>query len=135
MATDLKTEQPTSVTALVSGIVQDAQELVKQQFALFKSELRADLHNVEVALQVLSIAAGVFLIGGVLIGGALALGLQAAVPELPLWAWTAIVGGVFFVFGAILLAAGLAKLRAVQTPLESSAEGLKENLQWKMNPK
>jgi len=32
-----------SVTKLVTGILNDAQELIKQQFALFKSEVRADL--------------------------------------------------------------------------------------------
>ena len=45
MATDLKSTQEPSVTALVTGIISDAEELFKQQFELFKHEVRDDFRK------------------------------------------------------------------------------------------
>jgi hypothetical protein len=138
MATDIKTEptssEPqTSVTTLVSGIVHDAQELAKQQFELFKQEVRADIRNLTVGVQVLSIAGAFALTGLVMLGVAIALALTLT--GLDPWACYLIVAGGSFVIAGIFLGIGVAKLREVHTLPEQSAEALKENLQWKMTPK
>ena len=39
MATDLHDGTETSVTGLVKGIIEDVQQLTKQQFTLFKQEI------------------------------------------------------------------------------------------------
>jgi Putative Actinobacterial Holin-X, holin superfamily III len=135
MATDLKNENEPSMTSVVSGIVHDAQELLEQQVELLKHEIRADIRQAKVATQVLSVGAAFGLVGGLLLGVALALLLQFAAPDLPLWACYAICGGALLALGAGFFAAGVAKLHAINPVPEQSAEALKENLQWTMKPK
>ena len=40
MATDLQNQNDTSLTGLVKGIIDDVQDLTKQQFNLLKQELK-----------------------------------------------------------------------------------------------
>jgi hypothetical protein len=136
MAAELRNdnEQTASVTALVSGIVRDAELLLKQQFDLFKTELRQDAHYVEISTEVLCAGAFIGFVGLLLLGNALSLGLEAAWPDLPLWAWYAIVGAVVLVVGTVLTIAGVVKLHSVNPLPAKTAEGLKENFQWKTKP-
>ncbi len=135
MATDLHDEQQQSVTTLVSGILQDAQELLKQQFELLKCEVREDVRKARAALHLLAIAAGVALVGGVLLGLGMAMGLQAAVPDLPLWACFAIFGAIFLAVGGGIYAAGWGQLHTINPIPERSGDALKENVKWITNPK
>jgi hypothetical protein len=135
MATDARNEQYTSVTALVSGILQDGQLLVKQQFDLLRQELRAEAHKAVTAAQVLVAGVSVGWIGVILLAIGAALGLQAAVPDLPMWASFVIVGGFFVVLGALLCAFGWTKLPGVDSLPHETADALKENLQWTTNHK
>lgn len=136
MATDLRneTEQAASMTTLVSGIVRDAEQLLKQQFELFKAELRQDVQHVKIAMRVLAGGVAIGFVGLLLLGNALALGLETAWPDLPLWAWYAIAGAVVLVVGIILAIAGVVRLGSVSPLPEKTAEGLKENFQWKTKP-
>jgi len=135
MATDVKNDNEQSVTSLVGGIVQDAQDLLKQQFELLKHEVRSDIAKLKSGFQVLAIGAGIALLGCILFSIALALGLQAAVPSLPLWACFAIVGVVFLAIGGGLLAMGSGQLHNVNPLPEETGEALKENVQWITNRK
>ena len=45
MATDLHTEPGVSVTSLLRGIVSDAQDLIQQQLALFRAEIKDDFRK------------------------------------------------------------------------------------------
>ena len=49
MATDLRTGPEPSVTALVTGIISDAQDLFRQQLALFKEEVTSEFHKAKEA--------------------------------------------------------------------------------------
>jgi uncharacterized membrane protein YqjE len=137
MANDLHVQSPPepSVTALVSGIIHDIQELLKQQVTLFRVEIREDLRKTKEA--VVSLAAGllVTLLGAFLLSLALPLLLWWAAPALPPWACFAIVGGALTALGAILLYAGVKKLEAANPLHDQSVEALKENVQWLTNPK
>jgi F0F1-type ATP synthase assembly protein I len=135
MATDVKNDQASSVTSLVSGIVEDAQELLKQQFELFKRELHADARKFATALAAFGIAACVGLISTLLLGITLSLLLNYVAPALPLWAAFAIVTAVFLICGGGLCVAGWAKLRSINPLSDQTAETLKENVQWIMKPK
>lgn len=136
MAAELRNEneQAASVTTLVSGIVRDAEQLLKQQFDLFKTELRQDVHDIKVSMRVLSAGAVIGFVGLLLLGHALALGLEVAWPDLPLWAWYAIAGAMVLVVGIVLTVAGRVRLRSVNPLPDKTAEGLKENFQWKTKP-
>jgi hypothetical protein len=143
MANDMPVQSPPepSVTALVSGIIHDIQELLKQQVTLFRVEIRDDLRKAKQA--VVSLAAGllVTLLGAVLLFTALPLllwwatGGDAGPASLPLWACFAIAGGVLSALGGILLFAGVRRLEAANPLHDQSVEALKENVQWLTNPK
>jgi hypothetical protein len=130
MATDLRGEQAPSVASLGSGIIEDAQELLIQQFELFKQEVRADVRRIKVATQVLGFGAGLGLVGSLLLGVTCCLLLQDVAPALPLWACFALVGGIFLTFGGGVYAVGMALLSRVNPLPEQTAAALKENVQW-----
>ena len=142
MASDAQTTNPAttaapteSVTSLVTGILGDAERLLKQQFRMLKHEVREDLRKTAAAS--MSMAAGglVLLYGVLLLLFALPLLLATYVPAVPLWAWFAIVGAVVTVAGACLLYAGKKKFDSFNPLPDETAEALKENVQWITKPK
>jgi H+/Cl- antiporter ClcA len=135
MATGVKSENDASVTSLVSGIINDAQELLKQQFQLFKQEVREDLRKSREAALVLGLGIALGLIGAILLALMLAHLLAWAAPQMPLWVCYGICGGVIFAIGLGLYVAGLAKFDSLNPLPKESARTLKENVQWITNPK
>jgi len=122
------------VTGLVSGIIGDAQELLKQQVALVRAEIKADFRR--------TVAAGLLI----------AVGAMAALPAIFLlcnlfvyllheeagltrWAGYGIVGGVFVVLSAVLIGVGIQRFRSFNPMPDQSVEAFKENVRWMTNPK
>src|SRR5262245_46198438 len=101
MTNELETEP--AVTTLVSGIVQDAQELVRQQLTLFQVEFKIGMHRTAAAVIPLAAGAVVCLIAGIILAAALAVLLPTIWPGLPQWAGFAIVGGLCGALGAALV--------------------------------
>lgn len=133
--TGVTTTEPT-VTSLLSGIVNDAQELIKQQLLLFRHELMDDVNRAREALP--SLGAGVVLVlaAVLFLGMTVALLLNWAVGDahLPLWACYLIVTVVFGVVGCSLLF--LAKKNLESLPMShQAAEATKENVEWLTKPK
>jgi hypothetical protein len=135
MATDLQTGSEPSVTNLVTGIINDAQELMKQEFALLKAEIKDDLNKTKQAAISEGIGAAIALVGGLLLGLMLVYLLNWLAPGLPLWGCYGIVGIVFIACGAALLYAGQKKLGSINLLPEQSIQALRENVQWIKNPK
>lgn len=134
MATDV-TDQNTTVTGLVSGIIDDTQRLFKQQAELLKADIKKDIKEAKEA-GVSMIAAGALLgSGGLLLLFALVHLLSWAIEDLPLWGSFGIVGGVLALAGGIAFYRGREKLDNLNPLPENSAQALQENLQWKTNPK
>jgi len=137
MANDVQTgaEQP-SLTSLVSGIVQDVQDLIKQQMAYTQREIQEDLRRTKEAVTPMAIGLGVSL---------LALGLLCVMlvhllhwltdGRLPLWGCYAIVGVLLAVAGGVLFYAGKKQLDSFNPLPDKSVEALKENVQWLTNQK
>ena len=130
MATDLHPDQSASVTSLVSGIVHDAQDLMKQQLELLKAEVRDDFRKVRDASEMLGAGAGLALMGGILLTLTLVHLLNWLIPDMPQWAAYGIVAVVFIAGGAGLYLAGKRMLDKVNPLPEQTAEALKENVQW-----
>src|SRR5690348_8377647 len=130
MPTTLQDPPPASMTSLVSGIISDAQELVKQQLALFRAEIKEDLRKTKEASLFLAFGAGVALLGGLVLNLAIPLLLNWAWPQLPLWAAFAIVGSVEAAIGAALIIKAVERFKTVNPLPEQTVEGLKENLRW-----
>jgi hypothetical protein len=134
MASNVQSNSGASVGGLVSGIVEDAQELVGQQLRLFKQEVRQDFHQAREAAGILAVAASALTVGAVILGFMLVYLLAWAAPTLPLWACHGIVGAVITSAGALLAWLGMQKLSTVNPVPEQTAKALEENLEWKTTP-
>ena len=120
-----------SGTAMVQGIIDDAQELIRQQFALFKAEIKDDVRKAKEAL--ISFAFGLLMVipGCILLLIMLPQLVNWLVPELPMWVCYGIVGGVLAVLGGALVYLGVRKLESAMP--EQSMAALKENVRWTTN--
>jgi len=135
MATDVKPAPDTSLTELVTGILHDAQDLIKQQFDLLKVEVLDDLRKTRDAGILMGLGVGVALVGGLLLILMLVYLLNWAVPDLPLWASFGIWGVIACVAGLGLFYAGKQKFASFNPLPNQTAQALKENVKWITNPK
>jgi len=140
MATDVReTAQPNaphdngpSVTSLVTGIVNDTQELIKKHLELFRTEVKEDFTKTKQALIPLIVGVVVMGVGALLICFTLVnLIYWAAFPHLELWVCDAIVAGTFVLVGGILVYAGKKRFDTFN-PLPDKT--IKE-IQWTIKPK
>jgi len=141
MATEVQNYSEQSVTSLVSGIVSDFQDLVKQQMRLTRQEIEADLRKTKEGVSSLAIGGGLALLGA--FAGCLAVAHLLhwlAAPagsdpsSLPLWASFAITALLFLSGAGIAFVAGKKKLDALRNPLPDTSLAMKENLEWKTKP-
>jgi hypothetical protein len=119
-----------SVTSLISGIIGDVQELSRQQLALFKSEITADLRRTREVAVSWSIGLGVALVGALMLCLMLVYLLNWATGW-PLWVCFGIVGVIALAGGAVLFYSGKKSLE--QFTLDRSVTALKENVQCLTN--
>ena len=142
MSADLQrpTESQPSMTELVRGIVDDAQELIKQQVAMVRAEIRQDMQKTKEAVLSLAAGVGVAVLGVILLCFMLAHllhwltgppGMDPA--SLPLWGCFAIVGGVLLIAGVALIFVGLRRFQTFNPLPDQSAQALEENAKWLKN--
>jgi hypothetical protein len=134
MATDLRNSEP-QLAEIVTGIVNDAQELMKHQFTLFRAELKADLRKSKEAALSLACGAALAVLGGLLLSHALVHGLAWAAPALPLWACYVIVAAAYLLAGGWLLYVGKSRFDSFNPLPDETVDAAKENVQWLMNSK
>jgi len=124
----------TSMTQLLSGIVSDAQNLARQQFAMFRTELKEDVRRTKQALVALVCGLALVSVGAALLCFMAVHGLHAAF-ELPLWACFGIVGGTLTVGGGLAFYAAVRQFNEFNPLPDESAQALKENVQWISHPR
>jgi len=142
MATEVQNHTEPSLTSLVSGIVNDIQDLVKQQLQLTRREIEEDLRKTKEAASILALGLAIAFLGAIpfclMLVHLLHWLASPALTDparLPLWACHGVVAVVLFVLGASLAAVGRQKFKSVH-PLDNPAtEALKENVQWLTKPK
>jgi uncharacterized membrane protein YqjE len=117
-----------SVAPLLTGIVNDIQDLLKQNLALFKVEVRDDVRKTKEAAAVLGVGAALAAVGGLHLSLMLVF-LLARIPRIDLWVCFAIVGAVFLGVGLALFVRGKKKLESFNPLPDESAEALMENVQ------
>jgi hypothetical protein len=141
MATDVKNSvfdhnnSAESAASTVADIIRDAHELVSQQLALFRAEIREDLKKTRKAATPMILGVIVGFIGGVLLCLMLVQLLYWVNPNLTLWGSYAIVGAVLTISGAVLFFIGKERFSSINPLPEKTAQSLKENLQWTSQPK
>jgi hypothetical protein len=130
MITDHDNDTATALTPLISGIIGDAQTLIRQQLTLFQSEIKHDLVRARDAAIPLGVGVAVCFLAGLFILMMLAQLLVWLWPALPLFAAYGIVALILGLVGGSLVLVGKSKFDAFTPIPEKSLEGLKENLQW-----
>jgi hypothetical protein len=118
-----------SLATLLSGIVGDAQELVRKEIALARQEIREELSVAKDAGTALVIAGAVLATGGLFLLITLALGL-ADLLDWPSWAGFGVVGLVAAIAGAVMLSSARQRLQHVHPVPERTVETMKENIEW-----
>lgn len=135
----MQTSSPSepTVTTLLSGIVTDAQELIKQQLLLFKHEIKDDMVRAQEILPSLGLGVSAAVAAIFLLGLTLAHLLSWSFggdAHIPLWVCYAIITVVFGVAGVVLLY--FAKKNLESLPMShQAAEATKENVEWLTKPK
>lgn len=136
MADRMQTSPEPTVTSLLSGIVTDAQELIKQQLLLFRHELKDDVNRAREVMPSLGLGVALMMTAMIFLGLTLAHLLNWAVGDahLPLWGCYAIVMAVFGVVGGALLYFASKTIESLGMSRQAT-EATKENVEWLTKPK
>ena len=118
------------LTPLISGIVNDAQVLIRQQLTLFQTEVKNDLRRTKEASIPLAVGVIVALLAAILLSLALVHLIVYIWPSFPIFGSYGIVGGALAIVGGVLVYTGKTKFDAFNPLPVKSVEGLKENIQW-----
>jgi len=120
--------EPT-LAQLLSGLVSDAKQLLRQEVALAKHEIQEEVRKTKVAALSLGVGIGIAALGGLLLIIML-VHLLNALTDLPLWACYGIVGGVCALVGVVLLYMGKNQIARIDMVPQQTVETMKENVQW-----
>jgi len=142
MTTEVQNRSEPSMTSLVSGIVSDMQDLVKQQLLLMRREIEEDLRKSAEAASIFALGAGFLLLGAIPLCLMLVYLIHwvASPPgtdpaSFPLWACHGVVGAVLLVIGGVLMGVARQKMKSVNPLQNPATEALQENVQWLTTPK
>jgi hypothetical protein len=119
-----------TVTTLVTGILEDAQKLVRQQFEMLKAEIQDDLKQSKRAAEYGGLGAVMLTVGIIAFVSAIAWFLHDEL-HLAMWASWAITSGIFIVAGSALAATSYMLLERFTPVPTKTFQALQENLQWK----
>jgi len=128
MRTEVHNGSSPTVTALVSGILADVQQLLNQQMQLLRLEVREDLRKARTGAMFLGVGLGITAIGGLLLCMMLPhLLFWATNGVIPLWACYGIFGVVFLFVGGGAAYVAVKKFQDAAS-LPETTTSLKENV-------
>jgi MFS family permease len=118
-----------SIGGLLRGILMDVRELIREELALARVELREQAGRARTAAVSFGIAAAALMFGGAFLLIAIATGI-ADLLDWPVWAGFLVIAVLLSIVGLVMLAAGRRKLQEVHAVPEETIATLKENSQW-----
>ena len=118
-----------SVTGLVSGIINDAQTLLKQQAEMLKAEVREDFQRSKRAAEFGSVGIVCATVGALGLITALAYLLHEQF-QFAMWASWGIVGGLFTIAGVAMGAYSYILLERFNPLPDKTFNAIKENITW-----
>ena len=118
-----------SIGGLVRGILADLRQLMRDEIALARVEMREQAGRAKLAAMSLGAAAVALLLGVIFLLTAISIGI-ADLMNWPVWAGYMIVALLLCAGGAIALSAGRRRLRTLRPVPEQTVETLKENSEW-----
>lgn len=119
-----------TVTGLVSGILDDAQKLARQQVEMLKAEVREDFRRSKRAAEFGGLGIVLLTVGFLGLVTALAYFLHEQY-QFSMWASWGITGGVFLLTGGALAATSYILLERFNPLPDKTFHALQENLSWK----
>jgi len=119
-----------NVTGLVSGILDDAQKLVRQQIDMLKSEVREDFKRSKRAAEYGGLGIVLLTVGFLGLVAALAYFLHEQY-QFSMWASWGITGLIFLLVGGALAATSYVLLERFNPLPDKTFNALQENLSWK----
>jgi protein-S-isoprenylcysteine O-methyltransferase Ste14 len=114
-----------SAAGLIRGALEDARQLVRDELALARAELRQELNKATNAGVRFALAAATLWFAGMFVLVALALGLSSWL-DWPVWASFGAISIVLAIVGAVFLSMGRQAIRDIK-PLPRTVATLKEN--------
>ena len=123
-----------TLTKLVSGILDDAQTLARQQFAMLKAEIREDLKHSRQAAEFGATGIVLLTVGMLGLVTALAHFLHEYY-QFSMWASWGITGLLFTALGGAAAATSYVMLNRFNPLPDKTFNALQENLSWKTEPK
>ena len=118
-----------SIGGLVKGILGDLRELIREEIALARVEMREQAGRAKLAAGALGAAAVALAFGCAFLLVAIAVGV-ADLFQWPLWAGFLAMALVLSIGGMVMLSTGRRRLRSVHAVPEQTVQTLKENSEW-----
>jgi len=142
MATEIQNLSEQSTASLLGGILDDIQDLIKQQVQLTRKEVTAEVHTVAHAAILFAVGAATLFFGALIIALTVVYFLHWATSpsgsdpaHIPLWGCFALVGVPLTVLGACLTWLGRKRLMSINPLQNPATQALKENVEWATNAK
>jgi len=129
MAQDSSPRSDTSVATLIGGIVNDAKDLLINEFTIAKLEIQQEMRKTKSAALAFAVGAGVVGVGGLFLLLMCVHGLVVLL-DIPLWGSYGLVGGFLSLVGAILLVRGKQTAEQIDVIPPKTAATLRDNAQW-----
>lgn len=121
------TRESRSIGDIAGNLLENAQEIFRDEIRLAKVEIREELKRVARAAAVLMVGAAMALFA---FGMLLFTATWALDTVLPLWAAAGVVTVFIAIVAAILIAVGRSRISEVNPKPERTVETMKENVQW-----
>jgi hypothetical protein len=129
MAQDSPPRSEASVATLIGGIVNDAKDLLINEFTIAKLEIQQEMRKTKSAALAFAMGAGVIGIGGFFLLMMCVHGLVVLL-DIPIWGSYGLVGGLLFLVGVILLVRGKHRAEQIEMIPPKTASTLRDNAQW-----
>jgi uncharacterized membrane protein YqjE len=118
-----------SIGGLVKGIITDVRQLIREEVALARVEIREQASRAKLAASALGAGAVALALGAMFLLVAVAAGI-ADLLDWPVWAGFLVVALLLSIAGCVMLSMGRNRLRSVHPVPEQTVETLKENSEW-----
>jgi len=123
----------TSITELVSGIINDAQTLARQQIDMLKAEFKEDLNRTKRAFAFGGVGIVLMTVGGLTLVAFLVYLLNEQY-QFSMWASCLIIGGILLAAGIVFGVIARNLFESFNPLPDKTFSALQENLTWKTQP-